>query len=176
MDLEPNGKPFTADVLDDDDDDWAPEPVAGELSAQIGKLVIDQDLDKSVEDRLQMLHDYFKQQKEAGSLGDGKQLLNEAERLDLKTKAPLLLVLVLFTKDILNELTTYRTIFLRFCLDNKKGQRYLLGGIEQFLEKNPDLLPRAPHIVKALYDKDLCTEESILAWGMKVSRIYCLCI
>lgn len=154
---------------ENNDDDWAPPPVNEELDSKIQKLIIDRDLDKSVEERLDLLHQYFVKAKESDSLGDGKQLLNEAERLELKTKAPLLLAKVLLTKDgILDELKNFRTIFLRFCVDSKKAQRYLLGGIEQILGENPDLLVRAPHIVKALYDLDLCTEEAILDWGSKV--------
>lgn len=168
--IEVNGKILSTETADDDDD-WA-EPVNDQdrLNSQISKLVIDQDLDKPIEERLDMLHQYFMKAKESDSLGDGKQLLNEAERLELKNKAPVLLAQILLTKDILNELKVYRTLFLRFCLEDKKAQRYMLGGIEQFLEKNPDFMARAPHIVKALYDNDLCTEEAILAWGAKVGN------
>jgi translation initiation factor 5 len=155
---------------DDSDNDWA-DPIAPDerLSSQIGKLVLDPDLEKSVEERLDMLHNYFVKAKEDGNIGDGKQLLNEAERLDLKNKAPLLLVQTLISTDIMNDLKTYRLLFLRFCVDDKKAQRYLLGGVEQVLEKHPDLMSRAPHIIKALYDLDLCGEESILLWGSKPS-------
>jgi len=168
--IEANGKASSIEAVDDDDD-WVPEPVAAEdkLSAQIGKLVIDRDLEKSTEDRLDMLHHYFVKANDSGTLGDGKHLVNEAERLELKDKAPVLLAQVLFTKDIINELKAHRTLFLRFCLNDKKAQRCLLGGIEQFLDKNPDLMPRAAHLLKALYDLDLCEEETILSWATKPS-------
>lgn len=165
--IEVNGKTLSAEVIDDDDD-WAPEPVIDQLNSNIGKLIIDKDLDKSVEERLDMLHQYFVKAKENNSLGDGKQLLNEAERLELKNKAPLLLAQVLLTKDIMNDLKNHRILFLRFTLEDKKAQRWLLGGIEQFIQKDRDFLPRASHIVKTLYDLDLCTEEAILSWGKKV--------
>ncbi|KAI6190031.1 Eukaryotic translation initiation factor 5 [Aphelenchoides bicaudatus] len=166
--IEVNGKALSAET--EDDDDWAePENDQEKLGAQISKLVIDQDLDKPIEERLDMLYQYFVKAKESGSLGDGKQLLNEAERLELKNKAPLLLAQILFTKDILNELKAYRSLFLRFCYNDKKAQRYLIGGFEQFLEKNSDFMSRAPHILKALYDTDLCAEEAILAYGAKPS-------
>lgn len=166
---ETNGKTGSTD----EDDDWAPEPTEQEkLEAGISKLVIDNDLEKKIEDRLDMLHQYFLKEKNKGDLGDGKQLLNEAERLELKTKGALLLVDVLLTKDVVKELKTYRTIFLRFTLKDKRAQRYLLGGIEQLIEKNPELLPRAAHVIKALYDEDICQEEAILAWAEKPSSKY----
>ncbi|KAI6213445.1 Eukaryotic translation initiation factor 5 [Aphelenchoides besseyi] len=169
---EQNGK--AASEENEDDDDWAPEPLSEQekLSAQIGKLVIDNDLEKSIEERLDMLHQYFLKAKNEDNLGDGKHLLNEAERLDIKTKAALLLVDVLLTNDVLKELGTYRTLFLRFCARDKRAQRYLLGGIEQLIQKNPDLLSRAPHILKTLYDNDICEEEAILAWAAKPSSKY----
>lgn len=159
---------------DDDDDDWVPEPLteAEKLSAQVGKLVIDTDLEKSVEERLDMLHQYFIKMRNEGKLQDVKLLVNEAERLELKNKAPLLLVDVLLSKDVLNELKKYRNIFLHFCYNDKKAQRYFLGGIEQLIQNSPELLPRSAHIVKALYDYDLCDEESILSWGQKPSSKY----
>lgn len=53
---------------DDDDDDWEPEPVEpnGMLSAGMGKLVLDKDLEKSEEQRLDMLHTFFLKAKEEG--------------------------------------------------------------------------------------------------------------
>ncbi|CAD5224717.1 unnamed protein product [Bursaphelenchus okinawaensis] len=158
----------------EDDDDWAPEPLDEneKLSGQIGKLVIDRDLDKSIEERLDMLHHYFLKARDEGRLGDIKSLVNEAERLELKTKAPVLLADVLFSEDVLQEIKDHRNLLLLFCYDNKKAQRYLLGGIEQLIQKNPEILPKSAHIVKLLYDEDLCSEDAILAWGAKPSSKY----
>lgn len=164
---------------EEDDDDWEPEPTNGteqdKLSGQMSKLVLDADLDKSLDERLDMLHQFFIQKKKDNQLGDGKILLDEAERLELKHKAPLLLVNVLLDENIHKEkqLQTYRTPLLRFTLNDKKAQRYLLGGIEQLIAKHEkDLLQFAPHIIKSLYDHDICTEEAILAWAEKPSSKY----
>jgi len=166
--IEESTKIVSAEAVEEDDD-WAPEPEQDKLNGEISKLVIHSDLEKPIEERLDMLNQYFVKAKEAGSLSDGKQLLNEAERLDLKNKAPVLLAQVLFTSEILNEIKGYRTLFLRLCLDDMKAQRNLLGGIEQFIEKYPDFMSHAPVIVKALYDNDLCSEDAILQWGSKPS-------
>lgn len=53
-----------------DDDDWAPEPISEteKLSSQVGKLIIDKDLDKTTEERLDMLHQFFIKAKKDGSI------------------------------------------------------------------------------------------------------------
>ncbi|KAF8383890.1 hypothetical protein PRIPAC_73032 [Pristionchus pacificus] len=165
----------------DDDDDWA-EPTGqlaiGEeetrLAAGVGKLVISKDLEKSTEERLDMLHQYFTRAKAEGKV-DGKEFLNEAERLDLKQKAPLLLVEAFLDGKILeeDELKTMRNVFLRFTVDDPKAQRYLLGGIEQLIMNHEaTLLPKAAHVIKRLYDYDIVEEETLLAWGEKPSSKY----
>uniref|UniRef100_A0AC34FHN5 Eukaryotic translation initiation factor 5 n=1 Tax=Panagrolaimus sp. ES5 TaxID=591445 RepID=A0AC34FHN5_9BILA len=162
------------DNADDLDDDWA-EPEDGEaekLTAHIGKLVIDKDLDKSVDERLDMLHQFFVKAKKDNTIQDSKKLLNEAERLELKNKAPLLLADVLFDTDVLNQIETHKILLYRFLKDDSKAQRHFLGGIEQLIEKNKSQLLRcAPHIVKKLYDEDLVEEEVLLAWGAKVRKL-----
>ena len=61
----------------DEDDDWAPEPLteSEKLTAGIGKLVIDKDLEKSVDERLDMMEKFFIKAKDLGTVGDGKVTL-----------------------------------------------------------------------------------------------------
>ncbi|VDD93734.1 unnamed protein product [Enterobius vermicularis] len=155
------------------DDDWA-EPVedsTNQVSAQIGKLIISKDLEKPVEERLDMLHQYFMKAKKESTLQVA--LLNEAERLELKSKATLLLADVLFDENVVAQIKEYRTLLLRFTLDDHRAQRHLLGGIEQLIMKHMDiLLPKSPHIIKALYDNDVVEEEVLLAWGEKPNKKY----
>uniref|UniRef100_A0A0N4Z3H6 Eukaryotic translation initiation factor 5 n=1 Tax=Parastrongyloides trichosuri TaxID=131310 RepID=A0A0N4Z3H6_PARTI len=157
-----------------DDDDWCPvEEEQETVTAAIGKLIIDKDLDKSLEERLDILYNFIVKAKENGTICDGKLIANEAERLDLKIKAPLLLADVIFDTDILKQISQYRILLLGFTHNDKKAQRYLLGGIEQVIHKYKDaLLPKAAHILKCLYDNDVCEEETILAWGNKPSSKY----
>lgn len=155
-----------------EDDDWAPELdlEAEKLSGEMGKMVVDKDLERSTEERLDMLHQFFLKAKENGTIQDGKKMLNEAERLELKCKAPLLLSAVLLTKNVVAELKQYRNLLLRFCINDNKAQRCLLGGIEQLVYKHKDmLLPKTAHIIKALYDNDLCDEDVLLSWDTKPS-------
>lgn len=162
----------------DDDDDWADEPAGDDaaLSGAVGRLVISRDLEKPVEERLDMLHQFFMEKKKAGTV-DGLAFLNEAERLDVRQKAPLLLVEVLLDENVITagQLTDkgYRKVFLRFTNEDKKAQRYLMGGIEQLIMKHEAvLLPKTAHIIKALYDQDICEEETLIEWGEKPSSKY----
>ncbi|GMT08736.1 hypothetical protein PFISCL1PPCAC_33 [Pristionchus fissidentatus] len=165
----------------DEDDDWA-EPTGQlvidqeekHMAAGVGKLIISKDLEKSTEERLDMLHQYFTKAKTEGKV-DGKDLLNEAERLDLKQKASLLLVEAFLDGKILeaDQLKTMRNVFVRFTNEDQKAQRYLLGGIEQLIMNHEStLLPKAAHVIKRLYDYDIVEEEALLAWGEKPSSKY----
>ena len=59
----------------------------------------------------------------------------------------------------------------QFVLDNRKGQKYLLGAFEILVgEVHPELLPRVPHILKAFYDNDILEEEAILEWADRVGE------
>lgn len=59
---------------------------------------------------------------------------------------------------------------LQFCHNNKKAQKYLLGGFECVVKLHQvQLLPRVPIILKELYDADLLEEDVIFAWAEKVS-------
>uniref|UniRef100_A0A7E4VW41 W2 domain-containing protein n=1 Tax=Panagrellus redivivus TaxID=6233 RepID=A0A7E4VW41_PANRE len=143
---------------DDDDGDWA-EPLETEaLSAHIGKLVIDKDLDKSVDDRLDMLHAFFIKAKKDGSIKNSTKMLNEAQRLELKTKAPLLLADVLLDQNVLKQLKEYENLFLRFLEDDPKAQRNFLGGIEQLIQKHSDIIKSLYVILYACYINDLIVE------------------
>jgi translation initiation factor 5 len=61
----------------------------------------------------------------------------------------------------------------QFCHENIKAQRYLLGGFELLIGKvhKDALLPKVPHIIKAMYDLEILEEEVILEWGEKVRTV-----
>lgn len=101
-------------------------------------------------------------------------MVAEAERLEIKDKAPLILVEALFDVKVLTQLKQHRNLLLRFCHENTKAQKYLLGGIEQLVGNvhKEELLPKVPHILKALYDLDIVDEEVLLDWDKKVSKKY----
>uniref|UniRef100_A0A1I7ZPT3 Eukaryotic translation initiation factor 5 n=1 Tax=Steinernema glaseri TaxID=37863 RepID=A0A1I7ZPT3_9BILA len=159
----------------DGEKDWEPEPFDNEenVSSRIGKLILSKDLDRPIEERLDMLYRYFLKAKKDGGLGKTLELVNEAERLELKTKAPLLLANALFDENLMKQLNQHRILLLHFTSSDVKAQKYLLGGIEQIITKHKvHLLPKTAHILKVLYDLDIVTERTILQWAANPSSKY----
>jgi translation initiation factor 5 len=103
-----------------------------------------------------------------------KDLFNEAARVEFKDKATLILSELLFTESILEEIKTHRLLFLRFCHDNKKAQKYLLGGFEKLVGDvyKDTLFSQSALILKQFYDQDILDEEVIIEWSAKESKKY----
>jgi len=95
--------------------------------------------------------------------------------LEVTNKAPIVLCVLLFDdkKSIVAQIKTYRRLMLRFCHENQKAQKYLMGGIEKTIETFKDtLLAKTGGILKAFFDHDILDEEVIIEWGKKVSKKY----
>uniref|UniRef100_A0AAY4AP91 Eukaryotic translation initiation factor 5 n=1 Tax=Denticeps clupeoides TaxID=299321 RepID=A0AAY4AP91_9TELE len=176
---------FSSDVAfqdrDDDDEDWAEETTEEaqrrrmeEISDHAKNLTLSEDLEKTLEERVNLFYNFVKQKKENGTIDSAdKDILAEAERLDVKAMGPLILSELLFDENIRDQIKKYKRHFLRFCHNNKKAQKYLLGGFECLVKLHQSqLLPRVPIILKDLYDADLLEEDVILAWAEKVSKKY----
>lgn len=102
-----------------------------------------------------------------------KEIVAEAERLDIKDRGVSVLVELLFNEDVLAQIKQHRVLFLRFLANNQKAQKHLMGAFEllvgqQYPEK---LIPKSAHILKAFYDNDLVEEEILVEWGAKVHKI-----
>ncbi|KAG8429095.1 hypothetical protein GDO86_018313 [Hymenochirus boettgeri] len=145
-----------------------------EISDHAKNLTLSDDLERPVEDRVNMLFDYVKKKKVEGVIDSSdKDILAEAERLDVKAMGPLVLSEVLFDDKIREQIKKYRRHFLRFCHNNKKAQRYLLHGFECVIDMHQlHLLSKIPHILKEMYDADLLEEEVIFSWADKPSKKY----
>jgi len=170
---------------EDDDGDWG-EDVSEDavrkrmeaLSGGLGGLVIDNDLEKPEVERINIFHKFVVHKKNASPIHQGaaaKELVTEAERLEVKNKAPIVLCELLFDDKMFKEkqIEKYSKLFLRFTHENQKAQKYLLGGIEKTIEAHEaTLLVRVPLILKALFEEDVLEEEVILEWSKKVSKKY----
>lgn len=122
-----------------------------------------------IDERLDTFYNYLLEHKSL----DTQLIVNEAERLDIKDKASLLLCRVLFNEpeNLLSCIKPNRILLLRFTWNNKKAQRYFLKGLEQLIIENKNvLLPKISHILKAFYDEDIIEERELLHWGKKVSK------
>jgi len=165
----------------DDDDDWCEDTnedaVAkrmNELSSGVNRLMTCNDLEKSSEERLQLFFEFVKKKiDEIGNnncfdLNTQKEILLEAERLELKDKAVLVLCELIFNENIIQQIKQHRTLFIRFCADKPKAQKYLLRGFELTVKENEQkLLSKVSHILKEFYDCDILDEKVILEWSEK---------
>ena len=134
---------------------------------------MDSDIEKTESERINILYEFVKakvQSKAKLEVNDEKEIVTEAERLEVTNKAPIVLCELIFDKTkILAQIKSNKRLLLRFCHENQKAQKYLLGGIEKTIETYKDvLLPKTGHIFKAFYDEDILDEEVILEWGKKV--------
>ncbi|XP_022094015.1 eukaryotic translation initiation factor 5-like [Acanthaster planci] len=168
-------------ALKDDDDDWSVDTSEDAVAERMQSLTsgakgitLNDDLGKSPKERLDMLYNFVKNKKDQGKLaGADKEILVEADRLDIKEKGPLVLAELLLDADMMKQLTTYRLHFLRFTNDSHKAQKYLLGAFEQLCKEYQDkLMPKVPSLLKKMYDLDLLEEEVLLSWAKKPSKKY----
>lgn len=173
--------PPVVETSKNEDDDWgedfseeAVKKRMEELSDAAKQMAFTDDLEKTQEERLNMFYKFVELKRETFAGGGDKEVVAEAERLEIKDKAPLILVEALFDVKVLTQLKQHRNLLLRFCHENTKAQKYLLGGIEQLVGNvhREELLPKVPHILKALYDLDIVDEEVLLDWDKKVSKKY----
>ncbi|KAJ8922639.1 hypothetical protein NQ315_007671 [Exocentrus adspersus] len=168
---------------DDDQTEWAVDVSEEAVRARMldltdgaKNMTISDDLEKSEKERMDLLYNMVKAKRDAGVLENvqaQKEILNEAERLEIKPKAPLVLAELLFDHNILAEVKKYRMLFLRFTLNDKKAQRYLMGGLEQVIALHRDkLMSKVPGLLKVFYDMDILGEACIIDWADKVSKKY----
>merc|ERR1711997_1073993 len=147
-----------------------------DLSMGVKSLAMDNDMEKSEKEKMDIFHKFVKAKKEGGKLTqtDEKEILTEAERLEIVNKATIVLCEVMLDGDkVVAQITENKRLFLRFTHTNQKAQKYLIGGIECLIAARENiLLPKATAIFKAFYDHDIIDEEVILEWGKKVSKKY----
>lgn len=170
--------------VNDDDVDWGEDvsdaAVAQRMEALSGaakSMTISDDLGKTPQERTDLFFKYVQNKHTAGEvtgLENEKDIVGEAERLDVKDKATIILVELLLNVNILTQVKTHRNLFLRFTQENTKAQKYLLGGLEQLIGivHTEALLPKVAHILKSFYDMDIIEEEVLIEWAEKVSKKY----
>lgn len=168
---------------DDDDTEWAVDVSEEAVRARMQDLTdgaknmtINDDLEKTEKERMDILYNLVKQKRDSGQLENvqiQKELLNEAERLEIKQKAPLVLAELLFDHNIVQQLKKYRMLFLRFTHNDKKAQRYLIGGLEQVIALHREqLMNKVPGLLKVFYDLDILNEACMIDWADKVNIYY----
>jgi len=140
------------------------------LSSAARNLTIDEDLGKSERERIDIFYNYLmNKKKDSFADASDKAVLAEAERLDIKDKAPMIMVEIFFDANIITQLKTFRNYFIRFTHDNKKAQKNVIGGLEILIGKvyHEALINKVPHIFKWFYDNDILFEEVLIEWHSK---------
>lgn len=171
------------DEDDDDDGQWATELSAEAVRARMQDLsegakniTISEDTEKTEKERMDILYEYIKKRRDTGELENvqvHKEVHNEAKRLEVNQKAPLILAELLFTANITADIKKYRGLLLRFTHEDEKAQKYLLGGVEQVIALHEKkLMDKVAGILKLFYDTDLLDEKVILEWAQKISKKY----
>lgn len=146
-----------------------------DLSEGAKNITISEDTEKTEKERIDIFYDYVKKRRDAcelESVSAHKDLHSEATRLDVISKAPLVLAELLFSANITTEIKKHRNLLLRFTHNDEKAQKYLLGGVEQIIALHTNLLEKVAIILKLFYDSDLLDEKIILDWSSKVSKKY----
>ncbi|XP_076172893.1 eukaryotic translation initiation factor 5 [Ptiloglossa arizonensis] len=163
-----------------DDVNWAVDVSEEAVRARLQDLTdgakgmtINDDLDKTENERMDMFYKLVKCRRDAGQLDNHKDLVAEAERLEIKTKAPLILAELLFDQNIALQAKKYRVLLLRLTHDDIKAQKYLIRGIEQVIALHKDaLMSKVPGILNLFYDADILEEKALLEWSSKVTKRY----
>ncbi|EEB14222.1 eukaryotic translation initiation factor, putative [Pediculus humanus corporis] len=165
---------------DDDYDNWAvdvsEEAVKArqqDLTEGVKGLMMNDDLEKTEKERIDLFYNYIKKLKDVGLLENHREIVAEAERLEIKNKATLVLAELLFDQNIHTQAKKHRVLLLRFTHEDSKAQKCLIGGIEQTIALHKDvLLQKVPAIFKLFYDLDILEEKTLLDWSEKVSKKY----
>lgn len=92
-----------------------------EISDHAKVLTLSDDLERTVEERVNILFDFVKKKKEEGIIDSSdKEIVAEAERLDVKAMGPLVLTEVLLMRRLENKLRNTGAISYDFVTTTKK--------------------------------------------------------
>lgn len=105
---------------DEDDGNWALEVSEEAVRARLQELTdgakgmtITDDLEKTEKERMDLLYEFIKTRRDAGQLMDSnahKELVTESERLEIKSKTPLVLAELLFDQNIHTQVGATATV------------------------------------------------------------------
>lgn len=173
-----HGSPVN-DEADDEDEDWVEDTTEeaqlqrmNELSAMAKSLALSVDVEKTETERADVFFKNLTQMHFQNQvISRRREVKQEADRLSLGPRAVLVLVEVLLNSpnNIVADIKKYAPVFVLFTRsgeDQKRSQQYFWGAMAKLMERHSDqnLLSKACHILKALYDSDVIEEDVILAW------------
>uniref|UniRef100_A0A1I8G3F3 Eukaryotic translation initiation factor 5 n=1 Tax=Macrostomum lignano TaxID=282301 RepID=A0A1I8G3F3_9PLAT len=177
---EEDGNEIGGDGFDSDNGEWEDGPVGveervEELPESIRRLIVTEDLlQLTPQDRADRFHKMLSDKLASGFTKDTPQeLLQEADRLDIRDKAVVVVAEVLLNNPgtLAADITKkYRSVFLAFTNGNPRSQKYLIGAVESLVQRYKDALldaKRIPNLLNAFYNADLLSEETLIEWADK---------
>merc|ERR1712154_367748 len=118
-----------------------------DLTSGVANLAMN-DLEKTETERINLFHNFVKKlidEEGEGVAKKDKEIFADAERLDVVNKAPIVLCELLFDDSMVAQIKKYKRVFMRFCHENTKAQKYFMGGFEKTVELFRDrLLNKVP--------------------------------
>lgn len=168
---------------DDDDGNWTVDVSEAAVRARMQDLTegaksmtLTEDSEKNEKQRMDLFYAFLKQRAAGSGVSGAKaaaDILHEAERLEVKSKAPLVLFEVLIRPSaIAADVKKHRALLLRFTHEDMRAQRAALYALDIMCAEMDSLYAKIPAILKLLYDADIVEEKSILEWAAKPSRKY----
>ncbi|KAK6461577.1 eukaryotic translation initiation factor 5 [Scheffersomyces coipomensis] len=98
--------------------------------------------------------------------------ISELEIID-QPETVQVLAQVLFDDEIATQIEPHAGLLSKLINGDEEFEKAFLGGLERFFGlEQPELIPRIPAVLHILYDKEVISEETIIAWGSKVSKKY----
>lgn len=163
---------------DGDDEDWgedtnedAVRKRMDELSAGAKSLMLNDDLEKTQEERMQIFYEFVEKKAKKCDLTipeNQKAIKAEADRLDISDKAVIVLCEVLLKENLIEKMKLLKNLFLRFTHENHKAQRYLLRGVGLTIASMKEqLLPKVTTILNMFYTLEIIVEDVFLEWYAK---------
>lgn len=164
----------------EDDDDWgedaseeAQKQRMEELSSRVKSLAMSADVEKSKTERAQIFFTLVsKIYADNALLSRAQDVCDEADRLDLGSRAVLVLteVLIKDPNTVVDQMKKYALVF-KMIIDGSdcpaKSQQNLLNGLVTLVDQYPDMMKKVALLVKTMYDLDVCDEDQILKWADK---------
>lgn len=166
----------------DDDEDWMEETTEeaqlqrmNELSGMARSLALSVGTEKTETERANIYCTHLSQMREKNEVISKRlELKKEADELDLGPKVVLILAEALLNnpENMVSDIRKYAPFFVLFTRtgDNQlRAQQYALNAMVKLIERfeKQNLLIKACHMLKQLYDTDIIEEETILAWADK---------
>ncbi|XP_075977245.1 eukaryotic translation initiation factor 5 [Anticarsia gemmatalis] len=168
---------------EDDDGHWTVDVSEAAVRARMQDLTegakcmtVSEDSEKNEKQRMDLFYAYLKKRYDTNDVESAKainEILHEAERLEVKSKAPLVVMeVVVRPASLAADVRRHRALLLRCTHADPRAQRAALHALTAMCAHHAALLPKVPAILKLLYDEDIVEEKAILEWAAKPSRKY----